>query len=66
MNSNGSIIIDNVEQLSNFQQLLINQGYRAPLNKKWSEGDNGELFEPKRKISDTYLKGLAEISRKKP
>ncbi|MEY0999967.1 anthrax toxin-like adenylyl cyclase domain-containing protein [Providencia rettgeri] len=65
MNSNGSIIIDNVEQLSNFQQLLINQGYRAPLNKKWSEGDNGELFEPKRKISDTYLKGLAEISRKK-
>ncbi|MBO1916153.1 hypothetical protein J4727_08950 [Providencia rettgeri] len=48
MNSNGSIIIDNVEQLSNFQQLLINQGYRAPLNKKWSEG-NGELFEPKRK-----------------
>ncbi|MEY0911022.1 anthrax toxin-like adenylyl cyclase domain-containing protein [Providencia rettgeri] len=65
MNFNGSIIIDNVEQLSNFQQLLINQGYRAPLNKKWSEGDHGKLFEPKRKISDTYLKGLAEISRKK-
>ncbi|MEX9604601.1 anthrax toxin-like adenylyl cyclase domain-containing protein [Providencia huaxiensis] len=65
MNSNGSIIIDNVEQLSNFQQLLINQGYRAPLNKRWSEGDNGKLFEPKRKISDSYLKGLALINRKK-
>ncbi|CAB5559420.1 Calmodulin-sensitive adenylate cyclase precursor [Providencia rettgeri] len=65
MNSNGSIIIDNVEQLSNFQQLLINQGYRAPLNKKWSEGDNGELFEPKRKISESYLRGVTEISRKK-
>ncbi|WP_230083660.1 C80 family cysteine peptidase [Providencia alcalifaciens] len=65
MNSQGAIIVDNVEQLSNFQQLLINQGYRAPLNKKWSEGDNGQYFEPKRKISVSFIKGRAEIIRKK-
>ncbi|HHR5847397.1 TPA: anthrax toxin-like adenylyl cyclase domain-containing protein [Providencia alcalifaciens] len=65
MNSQGAIIVDNVEQLSNFQQLLINQGYRAPLNKKWSEGDNGQYFEPKRKISGSFIEGRAEIIRKK-
>ncbi|MTB67718.1 RTX toxin [Providencia sp. wls1943] len=65
MNSQGAIIVHNVEQLSNFQQLLINQGYRAPLNKKWSEGDNGQYFEPKRKISDSFIEGRTEIIRKK-
>ncbi|WP_272680739.1 anthrax toxin-like adenylyl cyclase domain-containing protein [Providencia sp. PROV129] len=65
MNSQGAIIINNVEQLSNFQQLFINQGYRAPLNKKWSEGDNGQYFDPKRKISGSFIEGRTEIIRKK-
>ncbi|WP_249215370.1 MULTISPECIES: anthrax toxin-like adenylyl cyclase domain-containing protein [unclassified Providencia] len=65
MNAQGAIIINDVEQLSNFQQLLINQGYRAPLNKKWSEGDIGQYFDPKRKISDSFIEGRIELARKK-
>ncbi|WP_265497473.1 anthrax toxin-like adenylyl cyclase domain-containing protein [Providencia rustigianii] len=65
MNVQGAIIINSAEQLSNFQQLLINQGYRAPLNKKWSEGDNGQYFDPKRKISESFIEGRIEIARKK-
>ncbi|MEY0597280.1 anthrax toxin-like adenylyl cyclase domain-containing protein [Providencia alcalifaciens] len=65
MNPHGAIIINDVEQLSNFQQLLINQGYRAPLNRKWSEGENGRLFEPKRKKSEGYIVNHGEIKRKK-
>lgn len=65
MNAQGAIIINNAEQLSNFQQLLINQGYRVPLNKKWSEGDNGQYFDPKRKISESFIEGRIEIARKK-
>ncbi|MBX7020539.1 RTX toxin, partial [Providencia rettgeri] len=65
MNPHGAIIINDVEQLSNFQQLLINQGYRAPLNRKWSEGENGRLFEPKRKKSEGYIVNHDEIKRKK-
>lgn len=65
MNEQGAIIINNAEQLSNFQQLLINQGYRVPLNKKWSEGDNGQYFDPKRKISESFIEGRIEIARKK-
>lgn len=65
MNPQGAIIVNNVEDLSNFQQLLINQGYRAPLNKKWSEGDNGQYFDPKRKLSVSFIEGRDEIIRKK-
>jgi len=65
MTSQGAIIVNNVEDLSNFQQLLINQGYRAPLNKKWSEGDNGQYFDPKRKLSVSFIEGKGEIMRKK-
>ncbi|WP_322957901.1 anthrax toxin-like adenylyl cyclase domain-containing protein [Providencia huashanensis] len=65
MNAHGAIIINDVEQLSNFQQLLINQGYRAPLNRKWSQGENGELFEPKRKKSEGYIVSHDKIKRKK-
>lgn len=65
MNEQGSIIISDVEQLSNFQQLLINQGYRTPLNKKWSEGDNSQYFDPKRKLSASFIEGRDEIIRKK-
>lgn len=65
MNAQGAIIINNAEQLSNFQQLLINQGYRAPLNKIWNEGDNGQYFDPKRKISESFIEGRIEIARKK-
>lgn len=65
MNAQGAIVIYDVKQLSNFQQLLINQGYRAPLNRKWSEGDNGQLFEPQRKLSKSFLEGISSISRKK-
>ncbi len=50
MNSNGSIIIDNVEQLSNFQQLLINQGYRAPLNKNGVKVIMENYLNPKENI----------------
>lgn len=65
MNTQGSIIINDAEQLSNFQQLLINQGYRAPLNKKWSMGDNSQFFDPKRKLSESFIEGLGSIARKK-
>lgn len=65
MNPQGAIIVNDVEDLSNFQQLLINQGYRAPLNKKWSEGDNGQYFDPKRKVSVSFIEGRDEIIRKK-
>ncbi|WP_353242550.1 anthrax toxin-like adenylyl cyclase domain-containing protein [Providencia sp.] len=65
MTPQGAIIVNNVEDLSNFQQLLINQGYRAPLNKKWSEGDNGQYFDPKRKLSVSFIEGKGEIIRKK-
>lgn len=65
MNTQGSIIINDAEQLSNFQQLLINQGYRVPLNKKWSVGDNSQFFDPKRKLSESFIEGLGSIARKK-
>lgn len=65
MNSQGAIIINDVEQLSNFQQLLINQSYRAPLNKRWSEGEYSQYFEPKRKISESFINGRLDIERKK-
>ncbi|HHR5881881.1 TPA: anthrax toxin-like adenylyl cyclase domain-containing protein [Providencia alcalifaciens] len=64
MNAQGAIIINDVEQLSNLQQLLINQGYRAPLNKKWSEGDLAQYFDKKRKISATHIEKTAEVQRK--
>ncbi|USR66228.1 hypothetical protein NFC79_06440 [Providencia stuartii] len=65
MNSQGAIIISNVEELSNFQQLLINEGYRAPLNKKWSEGDNSQFFDPQRKLSSSFIEAGNNIKRKK-
>lgn len=65
MNKNGAIVIRDIEQLSNFQQLLINQGYRAPINKNWREGENSEYFNPKRKLSESYLIAYNEIQRKK-
>ncbi|HEQ1858654.1 TPA: RTX toxin [Providencia alcalifaciens] len=64
INSQGTIVIDDVEQLSNFQQLLINEGYRAPLNKKWSEGNLAQYFDKKRKISAVHMERVAEIQRK--
>ncbi|MGG4607968.1 anthrax toxin-like adenylyl cyclase domain-containing protein [Providencia sp. Me31A] len=65
MNAQGSIIINDVEELSNFQQLLINQGYRAPLNKKWSIGDGSQFFDPKRKLSESFIEGLGSVAQKK-
>ena len=65
MNSDGAIIIRNVAELSDFQQLLINQGYRAPINQKWSEGENVNYFGPKRKISASLMIARSEIERKK-
>ncbi|HIE0658329.1 MULTISPECIES: anthrax toxin-like adenylyl cyclase domain-containing protein [unclassified Providencia] len=65
MNSSGAVIINDVESLSNFQQLLINEGYRAPLNANWREGEYAEYFNPKRKISDSYINASREIQRKK-
>ncbi|UBX48088.1 RTX toxin [Providencia alcalifaciens] len=64
MNAQGAIIINDVEQLSNLQQLLINQGYRVPLNKKWSEGDLAKYFDKKRKISATHIEKTVEIQRR--
>ncbi len=65
MNSSGTVIINDVESLSNFQQLLINEGYRAPLNANWCEGEYADYFNPKRKISDSFINARREIQRKK-
>ncbi|WP_369308174.1 anthrax toxin-like adenylyl cyclase domain-containing protein [Providencia rettgeri] len=64
MNSDGAIVIDNIKQLSDFQQLLINQDYRVPFNQNWNTGEGSEYFNPKRKISDSYIKNAEEIKRK--
>ncbi|MTC24865.1 MULTISPECIES: anthrax toxin-like adenylyl cyclase domain-containing protein [unclassified Providencia] len=65
MNAFGAIIIYNVKELSNFQQLLINQGYRVPLNKKWSIGDLKQYFDPQKKYQAALLKGVLSWRGKK-
>lgn len=55
VNENNTIIIRNTKEFSDFQQLMINYGFIAPLNKQWNESAGIDLFNKDRKISHSYL-----------
>ncbi len=52
---NNVIIIRDAKEFSDFQQLVINNGFISPLNEKWNEGIEGNYFSRRRKSSENYL-----------
>ncbi|WP_245684041.1 CyaA/EF/ExoY family adenylyl cyclase toxin, partial [Proteus myxofaciens] len=56
VNENNTIIIRNTKEFSDFQQLMINHGFIAPLNERWNDGTEIDYFTKKRKTSHSYLK----------
>lgn len=55
VNENNTIIIRNVKEFSDFQQLVINNGYISPLNERWNDGIQDNFFSKKRKNSENFI-----------
>ncbi|HGN0025588.1 TPA: anthrax toxin-like adenylyl cyclase domain-containing protein [Proteus mirabilis] len=64
VNENNTIIIRNVKEFSDFQQLVINNGYISPLNERWNDGIQDNSFSKKRKNSEKFINNRELIDQR--
>lgn len=64
VNEQGAVVIRNLQEFSNFQQVVINVSYRASQNDKWNIGLDEPLFTAKRKLSHDFIDARETLARK--
>lgn len=63
INENNTIIIRNIKEFSDFQQLVINNGFISPLNEKWNEGIGQDYFSKRRKNSENFINNSKALDK---